>query len=39
MSEALEMSIADRDWFLERMGEERTREARALEKASKGTRR
>ena len=35
MSEALDMNTADRDWFLERIGEQRSREAKAMEKAGK----
>jgi hypothetical protein len=35
MEEVLEMTVADRDWFLERVGEQREREAKAIEKASK----
>jgi len=35
MSEALEMSTTDRDWLLERIGEQRSREARELEKAAR----
>lgn len=35
VGEALEMSIADRDWFLERIGTQRSREAREIEKAAK----
>ena len=35
MNEALAMSISDRDWFLERIGEQRSREAKAIEKAGK----
>jgi hypothetical protein len=35
MTEVLEMSTRDRDWFLERIGEQRSREARELEKAAK----
>jgi hypothetical protein len=34
-AEALELSVSDRDWFLERIGEQRTREARELEKAAR----
>ncbi len=32
---ALELPVSDRDWFLERIGEQRTREARELEKAAR----
>ncbi len=35
VGEALEMSIADRDWFLERIGAQRSHEAREIEKAAK----
>ena len=35
VTEALEMSTADRDWFLERVGTQRDREARELEKAGR----
>ena len=34
-ADALELSIADRDWLLERIGEQRSREAREIEKAAK----
>jgi hypothetical protein len=37
VSEALEMTTADRDWFLERIGRQRSREAHELAKASKPT--
>jgi len=37
VSEALEMATADRDWFLERIGNQRSREARELEKAARRT--
>jgi len=33
---ALEMHTSDRDWLLERIGEQRSREARELEKAARG---
>ena len=36
LSEALELSTRDRDWLLERIGQQRAREAREIEKASKG---
>ena len=29
-SDALELPVSERDWFLERIGEQRTREAREL---------
>ena len=35
MTEALEMTPVDRDWFLERIGDQRSREARQIEKAAK----
>ena len=35
MAEALELSTTDRDWFLERIGEQRNREARAIEEAAR----
>jgi hypothetical protein len=31
----LELDLADRDWFLERIGEQRSREAREIERAVK----
>ncbi|MEO1338047.1 MAG: hypothetical protein AAFV29_20550 [Myxococcota bacterium] len=34
LREVLEMPIVDRDWFLERIAEQREQEARALEKAA-----
>jgi len=36
LNDALELPTADRDWLLERIGQQRTREARELEKASRG---
>ncbi len=36
LSEAQELFITDRDWLLERIGGQRQREARELEKASRG---
>ena len=36
LAEALELSVGDRDWLLARIGEQREREARAIEKASRG---
>lgn len=33
--EALELPTSDRDWLLERINEQRAREARELEKAAK----
>jgi len=36
LSEAQELLITDRDWLLERIGGQRQREARELEKASRG---
>jgi len=35
MGEALEMTTADRDWFIERIGDQRSREAKEIERASK----
>ena len=35
MSEALEMTISDRAWLIERIGQQRSREAKKIEKASK----
>jgi len=35
MDEALEMTTADRDCFIERIGEQRSREAKEIERASK----
>ena len=35
MTEALDMTLVDRDWFLERIGDQRSREARQIEKAAK----
>jgi hypothetical protein len=35
MREVLDMTMDDRDWFLERIGQQRGREARELEKAGK----
>ena len=35
MGEVLEMTVADRDWFLERIGKQRSREARELEQAAR----
>ena len=35
MTEALELSTADRDWYLERIGEQRSREARAIEQTAR----
>jgi hypothetical protein len=35
MPEVFEMSTRDRDWFLERIGEQQSREARELEKAAR----
>jgi hypothetical protein len=35
LSEALELPTADRDWLLERIGRQREREAREIEKAGK----
>ena len=35
MGEALDMTTADRDWFIERIGDQRSREAKEIERASK----
>jgi hypothetical protein len=35
MGEALDLDTSDRDWLLERIGEQRSKEAQALEKAGK----
>ncbi len=35
LSEVLAMTTADRDWFLERIGHQRSREAKEIEKAGK----
>jgi hypothetical protein len=35
LAEVLAMTIADRDWFLERIGQQRGREANELEKAGR----
>ena len=35
MTELLEMPTSDRDWFLERIGRQRGREAKEIEKAGK----
>jgi hypothetical protein len=35
LADALELPTTDRDWLLERIGEQRSREAKELEKASK----
>jgi hypothetical protein len=34
-AEVLELPLEERDWLLERVADQRTREARALERASK----
>jgi len=34
-AEALDLSLPERDWLLERIARERTREAKEIEKASK----
>jgi hypothetical protein len=31
----MELTVADRDWLLERIGDQRSREARELEKAAR----
>lgn len=33
--EALELPVSDRDWLIERIGQQRGREAKEIEKASK----
>lgn len=35
LGEALEMTPLDRDWFLERIGDQRAKEAKQIEKAAK----
>ena len=35
MSEVLELLVSDRDWLIERIGQQRSREAKEIEKASK----
>ena len=35
LEEAMELIVADRDWLLERIGDQRSREARELEKAAR----
>ena len=35
LGEALELQVTDRDWLLERIGTQRSREAREIEKAAK----
>jgi hypothetical protein len=35
MTEVLEMPTRDRDWFLDRIGQQRSREAKEIEKAGK----
>ena len=35
LDEALNLDVADRDWLLERIGDQRTREARELDKAAR----
>ena len=35
LTEALDMTPVERDWFLERIGDQRSREARQIEKAVK----
>jgi hypothetical protein len=34
-ADALELSVHDRDWLLERIGSQRSREAKELEKAAR----
>jgi hypothetical protein len=38
LDDALELPTTDRDWLLERIGEQRSREARELEKAARAPR-
>ena len=35
MADALELPTSDRDWFIERMNEQRSREAKEIAKAGK----
>lgn len=35
LGDALELPTSDRDWLVERIGEQRAREAKAIEKAAK----
>jgi len=35
VKEVLEMNVIDRDWFIERIGEQRAREAKEIENESK----
>ena len=35
LADALELPVGERDWLLERMGEQRQREGRELEKAAR----
>ena len=35
LAEVLAMNTAERDWFLERIGQQRSREAKEIEKAGK----
>ncbi len=35
VSEALDLPVGDRDWLLDRIGTQRSREARELEKAAR----
>jgi hypothetical protein len=34
--EALDLAVGDRDWLLERVGDERQKQARQLERAARG---
>ena len=36
LSEVLSLDVDEFEWYLERIGEQREREARALEKAARG---
>jgi len=38
VTEVLEMPTSDRDWFLERIGSQRGREAKEIEKAGRSSR-
>lgn len=38
VEDALELLVPDRDWLVERIGEQRAREAKELEKASRAPR-
>jgi hypothetical protein len=38
LGDALELQTTERDWFIERIGEQRAREAKELEKAARAPR-